>query len=212
MIEDGAQACGTYLKTGPVGSSKYGLTTFSFYPTKNLSAMGDAGAILTQSDEIAEKIKILRNHGRGANDIVGRNSRCDHFQASILHLKLKEIEHQNELRKKVATKYFDLLNNSSIKLLNKEYLKTSSWHIFPIKLPSSNACQRLKSLLDDNEIGSSIFFYDKAMSQMGALQNCLGEKRFAEEFAGSILSLPINPYLSTDQVEFVAKTVNSFEL
>jgi len=212
IVEDGAQASGTFTHTGPVGSGQNSLTTFSFYPTKNLSAMGDAGAILTQSDEMAEKIKVLRNHGRGANDVIGRNSRCDHFQAAILHLKLQEIATQNQFRKDIASQYFKYLNNSHIKLLDQKFLKTSSWHLFPVRLSDSKACQKLKKWLDSNEIGNSPFFYDKAMGQMPALKNCPGESKFSEQFAGTILSLPINPYLTKEQVQFVAETINSFEL
>ena len=102
IIEDAAQASGTITPLGPAGSNPFSLATFSFYPTKNLSAMGDAGAILTHSPELAKKIEIIRNHGRGGHGAVGRNSRCDHFQAAVLHHKLEFIEEQNNKRKQVV--------------------------------------------------------------------------------------------------------------
>jgi dTDP-4-amino-4,6-dideoxygalactose transaminase len=111
IIEDGAQSQGGFYANGkPIGSSQ-NLVTYSFYPTKNLGAFGDAGAILTQDDKMADTIKSIRNHGRSPNGhtIIGRNSRCDHFQAAVLDLKMDKIEQQNIDRKTIAKKYFALL-------------------------------------------------------------------------------------------------------
>ncbi|MCO4794495.1 MAG: DegT/DnrJ/EryC1/StrS family aminotransferase, partial [Bacteriovoracaceae bacterium] len=120
VIEDAAQAQGGYTYTGPVGSGK-NLVTFSFYPTKNLAAFGDAGAILTDDDELAEIIKTIRNHGRSSLEMMGRNSRCDHLQAAVLDLKLDSIEEQNQSRKKIASMYHQALKDLPLACVDDSY-------------------------------------------------------------------------------------------
>jgi len=203
IIEDAAQAQGTYLPKGPAGSGD-NLVTFSFYPTKNLAAFGDAGAILTSSDELAHKIKYLRNHGRGS-DKLGRNSRCDHLQAAVLHLKLEDIEKQNALRKKVAFKYHQQLKD--VELMPKEFLETSSWHLYPIVLASIAEREKLQAYLKEQGIPSAPF-YERAMSQEPELTKYEGETKVAEGLAGRVICLPLFPYLKDEQVDFVCKAIN----
>ncbi|MBK26534.1 MAG: erythromycin biosynthesis sensory transduction protein eryC1 [Halobacteriovorax sp.] len=208
VIEDAAQAQGALVHTGPVGSSG-NLTTFSFYPTKNLSAMGDAGCILTDSDELAKKIDVIRNHGRGDENALGRNSRCDHMQAAVLHLKLEEISHNNQLREEVAEKYFEALKDLPIGLLAKKYIRSSSWHLYPIQLDDKEKASGLLIHLQAKGIGCTSF-YERALSQEPPLVEYDGEKTEAEKRAGRTVCLPMHPFLTDDDINTIASEVKSF--
>jgi dTDP-4-amino-4,6-dideoxygalactose transaminase len=211
IIEDAAQAFGSFFDAEnqkPVGSTN-NLATFSFYPTKNLSAMGDAGAILTQNEEIMRRIKALRNHGRGSESLVGRNSRCDHLQAAVIHLKLQEAQSFNQKRKDVAQYYFKYLKFLNDSLLPEKYLPLSSWHLFPIRIRSNEVRKRLQRFLTDSEIGCAPY-YEKSMSQEKALAEFEGETKKAEDLAGRILCLPINPFISEKEVKFICSQIKNF--
>jgi dTDP-4-amino-4,6-dideoxygalactose transaminase len=208
VIEDAAQAQGAILESGPVGSSG-NLTTFSFYPTKNLSAFGDAGCILTDSDEHANTIRAIRNHGRDSDEILGRNSRCDHIQAAVLHLKLENISKYNEQRKKAASIYHQELEGVEVGLLDKKYIETSSWHLYPIQLKDEKLASSLMEHLKSKGIGNTSF-YEKALSGESPLSHLEGEKAEAERKAGSTVCLPIHPFLTNDEVKFVANEVKAF--
>ncbi len=204
IVEDAAQAQGTFIECGPVGSSK-NLTTFSFYPTKNLSAFGDAGAILCQDDKLAERIRHIRNHGRGGLPIFGRNSRCDHLQAAVLDLKLEKIEGYNQKRKEVAAMYHQALEGLPVRLLDKKFIETSSWHLYPICLASKDQRAKLQAHLQSKNIGCTPF-YERAQTEEPALEKYkhLGEDQNARAFAGTVLCLPIHPFISKADVETVA--------
>ncbi len=208
IVEDAAQAQGAKLESGPIGSSG-NLTTFSFYPTKNLSAFGDAGCILTDSDELAKAIRAIRNHGRDDEERLGRNSRCDHIQAAVLHLKLEKISQYNDQRKKVAAIYFKELEGINAGLLNKKYVETSSWHLFPIQLKDKAEASSLMGHLKSKNIGNTSF-YEKALSGERPLSHLEGEKTEAERKAGSTVCLPIHPFLTSDEVKLVANEVKAF--
>lgn len=204
IVEDAAQAQGTFLENGPVGSSN-NMTTFSFYPTKNLSAFGDAGAILCQSDEQAERIKHIRNHGRGGLPIFGRNSRCDHLQAAVLDMKLEKIDGYNQARKKIASLYHEALKDFPVRVLPSRFIETSSWHLYPIGLASKEQRARVEAHLKAKNIGCTPF-YERSQSEEPALKNYaqLGEDENARAFAGTIICLPIHPFVSQEDVATVA--------
>ncbi|MBT7610247.1 MAG: DegT/DnrJ/EryC1/StrS family aminotransferase [Bacteriovoracaceae bacterium] len=211
VIEDAAQAQGTITYTGPVGSGP-NLTTFSFYPTKNLSAFGDAGAILTSNDELAERIRAIRNHGRSPLKILGRNSRCDHLQAAVLDLKLEKTPTLNMARKKIACMYhqgFKKLNLPNVKILADDFLETSSWHLYPIQLNSVENRKKLGDHLKAYSIGFTPF-YEKALHQEKVLNQFQGETTNAELFAGKTICLPMNPYLVQEDIDTVVNCVASF--
>ncbi len=211
IIEDSAQASGTITPMGPAGANPYSLTTFSFYPTKNLSAMGDAGAILCSDYEMAKKIETLRNHGRGGYATIGRNSRCDHFQAAILHLKLNDIEKQNNNRKKNARLYFQHISNSEVKLLPEELIETSSWHLFPMRLETTSKAAELVTHLQNQGIGSSNIYYAKSMGMEPALDGVKGERKVADETAGRVVCIPITPFLTSEDIKTISHAVNNFQ-
>jgi dTDP-4-amino-4,6-dideoxygalactose transaminase len=205
VIEDAAQAQGTFLPSGPVGSGK-NLATFSFYPTKNLGGAGDAGGILTNDDDLARKIRVERNHGRGDETSMGRNSRCDHLQAAFLHLKLKDIQAQNIKRKQAAANYHKALAGLPVQTLPGSFIETSSWHLYPIQLDSAATRAALQETLKNKGIGTSPF-YEKALSQEPSLARYPAYDKGAKERAGKTLCLPIHPFLTQGQIDEVATAI-----
>ena len=210
IIEDGAQAHGArYLDGSMVGSRKDSLTTFSFYPTKNLSAFGDAGTIAFSDDKYKDLILSYRNHGRGREDIVGRNSRCDHIQAAVLEFKLKDYPQKCEARKNAAKMYFENLKN--VKLISQKYLNYSSWHLFPIFVADEEQRKKLIEHLTSKKIGTGLY-YPQAMSQFKTLASFKeqGEWIKAEEFGKKVLCLPMHSFLELEQIQYIAKEINNF--
>tara|TARA_Y100001936_G_scaffold251605_1_gene308179 strand:- start:1156 stop:2298 length:1143 start_codon:yes stop_codon:yes gene_type:complete len=211
IVEDGAQSHGgKYANGNPIGSSN-NLVTYSFYPTKNLGAFGDAGAITAPNQEMSDKIQSIRNHGRSpeGHKLYGRNSRCDHMQAAVLDLKLQSFPAQNENRKVVAKKYFEALKDTPLELVPEKYLDLSSWHLFPVRLKNKEEKYALKEHLDKNKIGSALF-YEKAMPEEKPCQNLEGEKEKAITFAAQTLCLPMNPFVSDEEIAEVVKAIKSF--
>ncbi len=212
IVEDGAQAAGGFYEDGtPIGSSN-NLITYSFYPTKNLGAFGDAGAILSSDEKLSEDIKSIRNHGRSPNGhrLIGRNSRCDHLQAAVLHLKLEKTEQQNIDRKKIAKWYFDELRDiTDIELVPEKYIDISSWHLFPIRLATKDKKYELQAYLQEKSIGNALF-YEKAMPEEMPLADVPGEKTNAITFAHKTICLPMHPFLSQEDVKHVADAIREF--
>jgi dTDP-4-amino-4,6-dideoxygalactose transaminase len=211
IVEDAAQAHGALLEDSleKVGSTP-NLITFSFYPTKNLGAFGDAGAILTQSDFLAQKIKTLRNHGRGGVGIVGRNSRCDHLQAAVLHSKMETFEEDLAIRRRLASFYQKTLQSAPyLKCWPNKYLSLSSFHLFPILLESQNIRQKLGEYLAEKGIGTAPF-YLKSLAQEDAFSHCQGECHNANKMAGRIICLPLNPTLDETQLKTVTDEIQRF--
>lgn len=211
IVEDGAQAHGGVYESGrPIGSSN-NIVTYSFYPTKNLGAFGDAGGITAPNDELTEKIKSIRNHGRSPEGhcLFGRNSRCDSLQAAVLDLKLKDFPAQNENRKAIAKKYYEALNGLSLELMPEKYLELSSWHLFPVRLKDKEQKYALKKHLDEKKIGSALF-YEKSMPEEAPCHGMEGETAKAKLFAAQTLCLPMNPFVTDEEIAEVAKEVKAF--
>ncbi len=136
VIEDSAQAQGAYYKERMSGNLGHA-SGFSFYPGKNLGALGDAGAVITNDDKLVEQVRILRNYGSKVkyyNDIKGYNSRLDEMQAAFLRVKLKHLDEWNMRRKKIASAYLDSLAPLNDLILPSVLNSTEPiWHIFPIR-------------------------------------------------------------------------------
>ena len=209
IVEDAAQAQGTFYEDSrkPVGS-RQNLATFSFYPTKNLGAMGDAGCILTHSDEQASVLRAIRNHGRGGEK-MGRNSRCDHLQAAVLDLKLSSIEKLNVRRKEVARNYHRRLKELPLGLVSEHYLPLSSWHLYPIQLKDARQAKQLRDFLGERGVGT-MDFYSKAISQEPWARGWEGEWAEAEAMAGRLICLPSHPFLRDQDVQEIADRVGEF--
>lgn len=215
IVEDGAQAfgglySGEKYKGKRLGSSPH-LHTFSFYPTKNLGAAGDAGAILVDDEEMMLKLKALRNHGRGVEEkIFGRNSRCDHLQAAFLYHKWQEVEKFQQQRKEVAHQYQELLGGiSSIQVVARNFMETSSFHLFPILTKDGKEKIALRDFLQEKKISTSLF-YEHSLAHEMPLKGVKGEYAFADKFCQRVLCLPIHPFLTKEQLDYVASSLRSF--
>lgn len=211
IVEDGAQSHGGKYENGnPIGSSN-NLVTYSFYPTKNLGAFGDAGGVTAPDEKTAEKIKSIRNHGRSpeGHRLFGRNSRCDSLQAAVLDLKLREFPAQNENRAAIAKKYYEALKDAPVSLMPEKYLDISSWHLFPVRLENNGQKYALKKFLDEKKIGSALF-YEKSLPEEKPCREMEGEKDKAIAFAGQALCLPMNPFVTDEEIAETASAIKEF--
>lgn len=211
IVEDGAQSQGGFYENGrPIGSSN-NLTTYSFYPTKNLGAFGDAGAINTNDDKLAELIKSIRNHGRSPNGhaLIGRNSRCDHLQAAVLHTKLKYCNQQNKDRKQIASWYIEALKDLDIQIPDEKFINLSSWHLFPIQLKDRETKYKLQEFLKAAGIGCNLF-YEKSLPEEEPIKNNDGEKENAIEFAAKTLCLAMHPFITADDITEIKEKLVEF--
>ena len=206
ILEDAAQGFGgTYEDGRPIGSRH--TAAFSFYPTKNLGAFGDAGAITSHDEKVMKQVGHIRNHGRGSGEsVAGRNSRCDHLQAAVLSLKLEEASRHHQMRKKAALKYHQAFRGSSVQVVPEKFMETSSWHLYPIRFPSVSLRSKVQKALSAKGIGSSPF-YEKALSWMPAFSDFPGEDGQVREICGRVLCLPMHPYLKDEEMEKVTRGV-----
>jgi dTDP-4-amino-4,6-dideoxygalactose transaminase len=210
VLEDAAQAQGARYRGRRVGSLGHA-AGHSFYPTKNLGALGDAGAVTTDDAGLADKVRMLRNYGskqRYYNEVKGVNSRLDEIQAAFLRVKLRHLDDWNSRRKRIAQYYmaeFSTLNSQLIVPFAPEWADPV-WHLFVIRHPQRDVLQKK---LTDAGIGTLIHYPvppHLAGAYTGvALSN--GPFPIAEESACSVLSLPIGPHLTTEQVHTVANAV-----
>jgi dTDP-4-amino-4,6-dideoxygalactose transaminase len=209
VIEDCAQAHGAKFKDRIAGNSS-DAGAFSFYPTKNLGALGDAGAITTNNLETAEKIKTLRNYGSKVkyyNDEPGYNSRLDEMQAAFLSVKLKKLAIINDHKRKLAALYQSYLKPDFIKpVVHPDFYDV--FHIYAIRHPRRNA---LREYLLKNDIKTEIH-YPLAPNKQKAMEGIISnqETPIAEEIHQTILSLPISYFHTEDDVEKVITVMNKF--
>lgn len=208
VIEDCAQAHGAKINGQMVGS--FGdIACFSFYPTKNLGAIGDGGAVLTNNLELGHKLRILREYGweeRYVSKIAGMNSRLDEVQAAILNVKLVDLAAKNQRRREIAAIYQENLANSGLILpLAKPGIK----HVYHLYVVQSSDRERLREELRKEGIGSGIH-YPLAVHQQAAYRNRLrgcDALPVTENLVPKILSLPMYPQLTDEQVHYVCKAV-----
>ncbi|HMP30402.1 MAG TPA: DegT/DnrJ/EryC1/StrS family aminotransferase, partial [Saprospiraceae bacterium] len=209
VIEDCAQSHGTQYKNSHTGT--FGIAgCFSFYPTKNLGAIGDGGAVVTNDDHLAQKLKSLRNYGSNKkyhNNYIGYNSRLDEIQAAILRVKLKHLDnivvHKNKISDIYRSKLPDFL---ALPLINPK--SKSSYHIFPIRTSKRDL---LVKYLSDNGIGTEIH-YPIPPHQQNAYQNLFTKAYpIAEQIHQTILSLPCSTAIELEDVETVCDCIKSFD-
>ena len=210
LIEDSAQSIGAErdnIKTGQLSHA----SCLSFYPTKNLGAYGDGGAIITNSTKVYEKAKSIRNYGQDSqyhHIYLGKNSRLDEIQAAILISKLDQLPNLLKKRCNTAKKYQTKISNPKIQLLNSSIGHT--YHLFVIK--THNRDKLIKHLKKENI--TSLVHYPKPLYAQPAIKhthyknNCtIG---VAEEFCNQILSIPIHPYLKKQEIETIINTLNNY--
>ncbi len=212
LIEDNAQAHGALHKGKRTGS--WGIVNgTSFYPGKNLGALGDAGAVTTNDTKIAEKTRILRNYGSPQKYVhveQGVNSRLDEMQAAILSVKLKYLEQDNKRRQKIAQIYLE--NLSGIGDLILPVTKPENTHVYHQFVIRTRYRDALRDFLAEQGIGTLIHYpipphLQKAYKSLGYKR---GDFPITEEIADSILSLPIYPTLENWQIELVVESIKDF--
>lgn len=214
IIEDCAQAFtakisinGEWKFVGSIGTCG----TFSFFPAKNLGAYGDGGLITTNNEEIAQTIKMLRNHGsreRYIHEIEGFNSRLDTIQAAILRVKLKNILKLTEMRNNIAKKYAERLKN----VCKVPEVKDGYYHSFnyyTIKFESKEIRDKVSKHLNENGVANQIYYpiplhLQKAYSYLGYKK---GDFPIAEKISEKVLSLPMFPQLKEDEIEYITSKI-----
>ena len=213
VIEDAAQAHGAKLDSGRKAGTAGRLGCFSFYCSKNLGAYGEAGSIVTDDDALADALRQLREHGqvtRYYHPIVGYNARLDEIQAAVLRIKLKRLERWNARRREVAGLYGSLLRDSGV-VTPEDPGERHVWHIYAIRVPDGRR-DSLKDFLAERGIGTGIHYPVPIHMQESAqfLGYREGELPVTERIAGEVLSLPMYPELTDEQVGYVADGVKAF--
>jgi len=210
VIEDSAQAHGAENTQGLRAGNLSDASGFSFYPTKNLGAFGDAGAVTTNDPELAKMIFLLRNYGsekKYYNDRIGYNSRLDELQAAYLNIKLPNLDAENEHRKVIANKYLSEIKNPKIILPEYNGGNHHVFHVFAILTADRNG---LKQYLQDNGI-ETLIHYPVAPHKQKAFQDW-HQLSFpiTEKIHEQILSLPMSPMLTLAETEFVINVLNQY--
>jgi dTDP-4-amino-4,6-dideoxygalactose transaminase len=207
VVEDCAQACGAEFRGKKAGNMSH-CASFSFYPTKNLGAYGDAGAIVTNDENLHQKIIALRNYGQSTkyhHDARGINSRLDEVQAAILRVKLKHLDEWNERRIAIGEIYTAQLRN--VELLKHQHGK-HVYHLFVIRSPKRD---QLQEYLKSKGI-QTLFHYPVSISHQKAYNGrSSNQLSNSEKLAGEVLSLPIHPWMKPAEIEKVVDTVCAFQ-
>jgi dTDP-4-amino-4,6-dideoxygalactose transaminase len=212
VIEDAAQAHGACYRgrrTGTLGDA----AGFSFYPGKNLGALGDGGAVTTDDDQLADRIRVLRNYGsqiKYHNEVKGYNSRLDELQAAFLREKLTALDGENGCRAGQAALYSRLLAGSGLLLPEVPDWAEPAWHLYTVRTPRRDALQRH---LAERGIGTMIHYPIPPHLQAAYAELGLGEGAFpvSEAIHREVLSLPLGPHLCDAQVSEVCAAVLSFQ-
>jgi len=220
LIEDAAQAFGAKWRETPAGALG-DLAAFSFYPTKNLSAFGDAGLLTTLSSELDERARMLRSHGmrrRYYHDEVGWNSRLDSIQAAVLEVKLRYLPRWNEDRRRIARRYDELFQEAGLAALGTAdgivlpATDPRAFHVFHQYVIRAPRRDELREYLTDQGIGSEIY-YPLPLHLQTSLQG-LGYKQgdfpLSEQAACEVLALPIYPELRDNEQQIVVGAIRDF--
>ncbi|MBR6012504.1 MAG: DegT/DnrJ/EryC1/StrS family aminotransferase [Selenomonadaceae bacterium] len=210
IIEDCAQSHGAKFQNKMSGT--FGIGCFSFYPTKNLGAFGDGGAVVTDDENFAEKIKMLRNYGskiKYHNEFEGVNSRLDEMQAALLRVKLSHLDELNDERKKIAERYLTGIKNSCIILPKISEGSEHVWHQFVIR---SENRENFQKYLEENNIKTVIHY--PIPPHLAKCYEYLGYKRgdfpITEKFSDEVLSLPMFNGMTNDEIDYVIEVINKF--
>jgi dTDP-4-amino-4,6-dideoxygalactose transaminase len=209
LLEDAAQAHGARYKGKRLGGHG-DMVAWSFYPGKNLGALGDGGAVTTNDSALAERVRALGNYGsriKYVNDVKGVNSRLDPLQAAILNVKLRHLDDWNARRTRVAARYAEALAGTGLGLPGVPAWAEPAWHLY---VAITEDRDRLTALLDKAGIPTLVHYpipphLQKAYSEVGLGR---GSLPIAERLAAQVISLPISPHMSDDQVNSVIAAVS----
>lgn len=212
LIEDCAQSHGAKYKSKMTGSFGY-VGCFSFYPSKNLGCFGDGGAIVTNDEEFAEKVRTFRNYGsqkRYYNETIGTNSRLDELQAALLRIKLKHLNELSLEREQLAIRILNEVNNPLIELPKVDHECTHVWHLFVVQSKMRN---KLINYLNEHEIQTLIHYpipphLQEAYKYLGYKS---GDFPICEELSNQVLTLPLFNGMTKDELDYLIHTLNQFK-
>lgn len=209
IVEDSAQAHGAIYKGKRVGNLG-DASGFSFYPGKNLGCLGDGGAVTTNDVQLAETIRSLANYGsriKYENLFKGVNSRLDELQAAILSVKLKYLDQENQKRRNIAGRYLNSINNTKLTLPYSTVPESHVWHLFVVRTETRD---KFQEYLKEQGVGTVIHYpipphKQNAYAEWNSLQLPI-----TEEIHRTVLSLPMDPSMSDDDVQAVIDACNSY--
>lgn len=212
VVEDCAQSHGNHWNGQTVGT--FGdVGCFSFYPTKGCGAFGDAGAIVTNTDELADKFRVFRNYGSRVhyqNEVVGANSRLDELQAGLLRVKLRHLDEFNAERVRIASRYQAELKNPLVRLPQVRPGADSTWHQYVVHVPENR--DAFAAYLKERGVGTIIHYpipphMSKAYAYLGFGK---GSFPISEQAANEVLSLPMYNGMTEDEQSYVINVINNY--
>lgn len=210
LIEDAAQAHGAIYKDGRKAGNLSDAAAFSFYPTKNLGALGDAGAITTNNQELANVLFKLRDYGRSAphlNEFKGFNNRMDELQATFLNVKLKYLDEDNLKRREIAKKYLSRIKHPDITLPKVHSPQAHVFHLFVVKTKNRKALQKY---LYANGVETLVHYKTPITKQPAYKEFEHLNLLSLEALHDQILSLPLNPALTPLEIDRIIETINAY--
>lgn len=210
VIEDAAQAHGALHNKRTVGGLA-DAAAFSFYPGKNMGALGDAGAVTTNNKKLAETIKCLGNYGsdeKYVHKLLGCNSRLDELQASFLRIKLKYLNRDTDNRRQVASRYLNEIKNPIIELPTLNDIEEHVFHLFVIK---SDKRDELQEYMSNNGVETLIHYPNPIHKHKAYKGMFMGSYNKAEQLHSIILSLPISPVMKDSDISRIITLVNDFK-
>nr|WP_321236277.1 DegT/DnrJ/EryC1/StrS family aminotransferase [uncultured Psychroserpens sp.] len=211
VVEDAAQAHGAVStsenkKAGHLSHA----AGFSFYPTKNLGALGDAGAITTNDDELAACIKLLHNYGSSVkyvNEKIGVNSRLDELQATFLNVKLKYLDEDNTIRRRIVKRYLNEIENPKIELPFYDYSDNHVFHVFVVRVEDRT---QFISYLEEKEIGYLIHYPIPPHHQKALLPYKSLYLPITEAIHETVVSIPLSPVMTSNEIEIIINALNLY--
>ncbi|MDA3854041.1 MAG: DegT/DnrJ/EryC1/StrS family aminotransferase [Bacteroidales bacterium] len=209
LIEDNAQAAGATLEKKHAGT--FGdAAGFSFYPTKNLGALGDGGAVVTNDEKLAAVVRAIANYGseeKYKNIYKGVNSRLDEIQAAALLVKLQHLDEENDRRRSVAERYLGGIDNPKIALPEGEYVENHVWHLFVVRTQNRES---FMSYLKEQGIQTQIHYPTPIYQHPAYRDMAFLSRPITEKICDEVLSLPMGPYLTVEEVAYVVDVVNGY--
>jgi dTDP-4-amino-4,6-dideoxygalactose transaminase len=209
VFEDAAQAHGATYRSKKAGNLSDG-AGFSFYPSKNLGAMGDAGAITTNDDVLAERMRALRNYGSSEKyvfDYQGYNSRLSEIQAAILSVKLPYLDTENEFRRNIAKRYLIEIKNDKVILPNTNSVENDVWHLFVIKVEKRD---NFREYLSQNGVGTDVHYPIPPHKQLAYHNWANLQLPITEKIHKTVVSLPLNTTLTPEEISYIIQIVNEY--
>lgn len=210
VVEDAAQAHGARNEEGSPAGALGHAAAFSFYPSKNLGALGDAGAITTNDKTLANEIRSLRNYGsteRYIHDKIGFNSRLDNIQAAFLHIKLPHLDVDNQYRQQIALRYIQEVNNPKIKM--PVYFGGAD-HVFHLFVVQVEEREKFMTYLDENDIGCLIHYPMPPHKQKALVHLDTNSLPVTERIHEQVVSLPMSPVMQKEEVNHVIQVLQKY--